>query len=380
MQELEKLKRLDPVNRTYFENYIRDLQLKNLKQSTVTSKLWRVYEFLIFVDFKDAKAATKEDLENYVLHGRNKCSEFTLQGDALELKLFYRWLVGKDQEQVLFEKIQLKKPKRKLPSDRLLTQTDIKQLVDDCDTTRDKALIMTLWDTGARVSEILNLNIDNIAFDQYGGTCVVSGKTGERRLRLIGCIPYLQQWINDHPMRDRPGSPLFITLNDRIGRGPRRLNIRTVQNRLTYLAKARQMTKPVHPHALRHARLTDLSKQGFSEMELRIMAGWENNSLMPAVYVHLSGADVEKKQLKNAGMLKEGEMGGEKILDPIVCPRCGMLNQKGYSMCARCNSPLTIEGIREIGIVQQLMSDPDDLIAYAQWRKRQTGTTGNEGA
>jgi site-specific recombinase XerD len=368
MQELEKLRRLDPVNRTYFERYIRSLQLKNLKQSTVTSKLWRVYEFLIFVDFKDAKTATREDIENYVLHRQKKCSEFTLQGDALELKLFYRWLLP-DQEPTLFANIRLRKPKRKMPTDRLLTQGDIKQLIEACDTMRDRALIMTLWDTGARVSEILSLNIDNISFDQYGGVCVVKGKTGERRLRLIGCIPYLQQWVNEHPLGDKPGSPLFITLNDRIGRGPRRLNIRTVQNRLTYLKQSLKMTKPVHPHALRHARLTDLSKQGFSEMELRIMAGWENNSLMPAVYVHLSGGDVERKQLIKAGILNEGETTEEKILDPIKCPRCKTLNPYGARFCMVCSCGLNDDAVKNITALQKANEDPEFVMSYGQWLK-----------
>ena len=97
-------------------------------------------------------------------------------------------------------------------------------------------------------------------------------------------------------MKNNQNAPLFITYN-RYGSGKKELNIHTVQNRLKVIAAQAGIQKRVHPHGIRHARLTDLSKQGFSEMELRIIAGWESSSLMPAVYVHLSGADVENKVL-----------------------------------------------------------------------------------
>ncbi|MCK9307095.1 MAG: hypothetical protein M0P17_06150 [Methanoculleus sp.] len=56
------------------------------------------------------------------------------------------------------------------------------------------------------------------------------------------------------------------------------MGVRTVENKLRCVARKLAMTKPIHPHAIRHARLTDLTrssgkKQGLSEMELRLVAG-----------------------------------------------------------------------------------------------------------
>jgi DNA-directed RNA polymerase subunit RPC12/RpoP len=92
---------------------------------------------------------------------------------------------------------------------------------------------------------------------------------------------------------------------------------------------------------------------------------------MPSVYIHLSGADVKAKILQKSNMVEQEIPPGERPLDPVKCPRCGMLNQKGFYTCVRCNSPLSAEAMREIGIAQQLMSDPDQLIAYANWKKSQ---------
>ena len=44
---------------------------------------------------------------------------------------------------------------------------------------RDKAFIMTLWESGCRVGEILALRIRHVAFDEYGAILRVSGKTGD---------------------------------------------------------------------------------------------------------------------------------------------------------------------------------------------------------
>ena len=60
-------------------------------------------------------------------------------------------------------------------------------------------------DTGARPHELLNLRIKDVEFVEEGGSryakIVVDGKTGERSLALIDSIPYVTQWISNHPPR-----------------------------------------------------------------------------------------------------------------------------------------------------------------------------------
>ncbi len=350
-KEFDRLKRLDPVNKKYLEEYVRQLELKQLKPNTVKVKLWKVYTFMIFTNFKDSKSITKEEVENYVIDRRNNCSPFTVQGDILELKLFLRWLMP-EREKELFT-FKMKKPKRTLPVDKLISRKDIQTLVQACDTPRDRALIMLLWDSAARLNEIMTLNLNQVEFDKYGAVIIVDGKTGRRRLRLTDSVPDLQAWVNMHPMKDIPDAPLFLTYN-RYGMGTKRLNFRTVENRLKNLAAKLKMTKNIHPHAIRHARLTDLvksegNKKGFSEMELRILAGWEKNSAMPEVYVHLSGADIEKKVLSNAGLIEETEdERKEKELEAKKCPRCRTLNAYDSKYCSSCSFVLDPRTAREV--------------------------------
>ncbi len=362
--DLDKLKNLDPANMVHLKNYVRYLKLKNLSPNTIKSKIWRIYGFLIFSKFKDMKTVEASDIEDFILERKEKVSPFTLQGDILELKLFLKWFLPDKVDDLITFKIQ--KPKRKLPVDQLITREDIQKMVASCDTQRDRALIMLLWDSGARINELLSRNIGHVAFDRYGAVIIVDGKTGERRMRLTSCVPDLQAWVNMHPMKNSPGAPLFITYN-RYGTGKKVLNAHTIQNRLKVIAAQAGIQKRVHPHGIRHARLTDLSKLGFSEMELRIIAGWESSSLMPAVYVHLSGADVENKVLSKAGIIKEDEKAGESTLEARQCPRCGELCAYYMKYCPKCSLILDSKTAMEIlQAEEQAEKEPEHLTIQQQ--------------
>jgi len=110
-------------------------------------------------------------------------------------------------------------------------------------------------------------------------------------------------------------------------------------------------------------------------MELRIMFGWSKSSNMPAVYIHLSGADVKKKILQKAGLQEVEDLPGDRVLDPVKCPRCGLLNERGFWTCARCNTPLSPDAMRHLQVGREILEDPDLLMEYARKKKREKGKT-----
>ena len=366
---LKRLPQLDPVNRKTITGYIRKQELKQLQPSSIQDKTWRVYYLLKFLNWKDARTITKEDLEDYIIERRKTVSPRTLQGDMIELRIFFRFLDPKKEKEFFPADEKMQKPKIEYPDP--LSREEIQRLVDACDTVRDKALIKFAWDTGARLDEMLSCNIGVVKFDQYGGSVKVGGKTGERELWLVDCVPELQAWINSHPMKTDPEAPLFITYS-RYGFGGRRLNERTVQNLCKTLQRNAGVSTRVHPHAFRHARATDRAREGFTEMELRIMFGWSKSSNMPATYIHLSGADVKKKILQKAGLQEAEDLPGDRLLDPVKCPRCGLLNERGFWTCARCNTPLSPDAMRYLQVGREILEDPDLLMEYARKKKRES--------
>ena len=90
-----KFKRLDPVNLQYFTDYIRYLELKNNNEKTIVSKLWKIYAFLIWFDFKDAKTVQPKDLENFYLNRKKTRSPVTAFGDLREMDRFFRLVIAR---------------------------------------------------------------------------------------------------------------------------------------------------------------------------------------------------------------------------------------------------------------------------------------------
>jgi integrase len=77
---------------------------------------------------------------------------------------------------------------RKLLKD-LLTKDDIEAQVAAAKNPRDKALIYLLYETGARIGELIDLTVGDIEDRKHGKKVVVEGKTGARRLPLAESVP-----------------------------------------------------------------------------------------------------------------------------------------------------------------------------------------------
>lgn len=324
-------------NAELIEQYKKHCRLAGKKESTIKGEFWQFVPFKDYYDNKLFTEITQNEIEDYILHRRQTVSQTTTHNNFIALRNLYNFLRRNyNIPENLFENVKTKPPKNNLPVDELILPEDVKSLVDSANTQRNRALVMLLWDSGARIGEILGLNISHVSFDKYGAVLIVSGKTGMRRIRLIDSVPDIQLWINQHPDRDNPQAPLFVTDRKQGGKF-KRLDPQSVNTLLIGLAEKACIKKKVHPHAFRHGKLTDLAKNGFNEMELRIFAGWEKSSAMPATYLHLSGADIEKKILQKNGFVQDDTKENQKVMKPIECPRCYTKNPVGAKYCYKCS-------------------------------------------
>jgi site-specific recombinase XerD len=370
-----KIPDLDPPENTeILKRYVRHLELNRVSPKTIQNKIARIAPFL-----RDAGIPANEMIpdiiEDHFLDRMERLSVATIDGDLIEFRVFFKWLLGDDEAKQLLKNLHKSRKRRELPVEQILTRQDIQNLIASVERQRDRALIALLWDSGARITEILDINIGDLAFDRYGATVIVDGKTGQRKLRLISSVPDLQLWLERHPRADDPRSPLFITSRSFSGGAPRRLAGRTINNLLSRLGEQAGLHKPCNPHAIRHARLTDLAREGLSEMELRIVAGWSKSSNMPEVYLHLSGADVERKILKSEGFLQDEDEEQEMAMRPIKCERCKHMNPPGTRFCGACSAALSMKVALQIGEVESVLddemdTDPDLLIQIGERMKK----------
>ena len=258
------------------------------------------------------------------------------------LRHFYRFLHGLPKGQYPELVRGLEAPScdivKVTPSD-LLNPEEIRRLIAVCGRPRDKALIALLYEGAFRVSELLNLKLRNVEKVDYGFRVVIEkSKTDKRIIPLVNSAPYLAEWLSEHPRIDDPDAPLFVALGKNTYGKP--LTYSGVKTVLKSAARKAKIKKKVHPHILRHTRLTHLARS-VKEASLRIFAGWRPGSRMPKIYVHLTGEEVEEDILAAEGVLTK------RVVEPLLrkrrCWRCGAENPPHLAYCRECGARISLE-------------------------------------
>ena len=233
--------------------------------------------------------------------------------------------------------------------EHVLEPAEVTQLADHAVNLRDKALIWTLYESGARIGEILSLTIGDVERTDYGAVKLYlpGGKTGRRTVPLFeAAVPNLLLWLKQHPHRDDKGACLWCTIQQGKRRGEP-ITYRMAVKVLESAAKRAGITKPVNPHNFRHSRATVVAQDPrISTSVLEKFFGWEPGSPMAKTYVHLSGKEVEEAIARAHG-IEIGKVDAPKTALPRVCARCSTPNDSGGKFCIQCGGPLSLEGVEE---------------------------------
>jgi site-specific recombinase XerD/ribosomal protein L40E len=304
--------------------------------------------------------ATKKDIEGLVYEiERSDYSPWTKHDYKVALKKFYKWLKGNNEdypECVKWIKTTIKRNDLLLP-EQLLTEEEIMKLVDACSSIRDKAFIMSLYESGARIGELGCMRIKDVSFEESYAKLMLTGKTGSRRIIVVASTPYLMNWIQNHPLRRQQDAPLWInmgTVNQY-----KAMSYPALAKILRVAAKKAGLKKEVHPHKLRHSRATFLASR-LKEAQMNEVFGWKQGSDMPSVYVHLSGRDVDDAILGVYGMKKVEDKKPE--LAPRICPRCNQSNVIDAKFCSRCGLALDVKVANEIEQARQKADGVMDVL------------------
>ncbi|MGC8562914.1 MAG: tyrosine-type recombinase/integrase [Thermoplasmata archaeon] len=297
--------------------------------------------------------ANNDVIEALANQRKRDLSEWTIEGYKATLKRFYNWLgkpeVVKDIKFRSKNKINYKKK-----PDWRISQEEVDLLIASCDNARDKAIISLLFDSGIRISEFFTLRIKDVIFDNYGMRIMVSGKTGVRNVRVIGdSIGYVKGWLNVHPDTFNGESWLFCGIgHDREGK-PNTWEpmfhqqvyamLRKVKNRA--IARGFPANKRLNPHKFRHNRATELAPK-LPPLVLDKEMGWNLDSKMPAVYVHLNDEEVDNAYLEANGVHVENK--SKEIRKMRTCLRCKTVNPHNSEFCLQCGAPLDYDRFRQM--------------------------------
>jgi integrase/recombinase XerD len=293
---------------------------------------------------------TKTDV--YKLVGdleRSDRSVWTKRDYRVVLKRFFRWMNNdKDPEITAWISTNVKQKDRKMPEE-LLTEEEVKRMLEVAEHPRDAAIVAVWYDSGGRVSENGTRSIKHIGFDQYGSYEIVKGKTGMRRVRLVMSTPYIAAWLSIHPMKNDPEAPLWVNIGRQSHGKPMKYDaIRMVLKRL---AKKAGIKKRVYPHLFRHTRATELANH-LTQAQMESHLGWIHGSDMPGTYIHLSGQQVDDAILSIYGLVKDKDK--KPLLTSVNCPRCKTMNGPTSDFCSSCGMALNAAAATNIDDMQQL--------------------------
>ncbi len=204
------------------------------------------------------------------------------------IRSFYRYLLLSDQISIdPAELLQQPKIGRKLPD--VLHNDEIEKLISAIDLSkpegqRNRAIIETLYACGLRVSELINLKISNLFFND--DFIKVFGKGNKERLVPIGALAKKQIniYLNDIRVHIdiKKGFEDFVFLNRR-GKALSRVMIFNI---VKDLAERIGLDKNISPHTFRHSFASELVERGADLRAIQEMLGHESITTTE-IYTHL---------------------------------------------------------------------------------------------
>ena len=211
------------------------------------------------------------------------------------LRSFFDYLIFEDYRDTNpLTLIESPKIGRKLPDTLSIQEIDTIVSVIDLSTPqgeRNRAIIETLYSCGLRVSELTNLKISDLFFDE--GFIKVTGKGDKQRFVPIGNLT--QKYITIYKNEIRPHIPIVEKFGDTLflNRRGKQLSRAMIFTIVKQLAEKAGIHKTISPHTFRHSFATHLLENGADLRSIQLMLGHESITTTE-IYMH-----VDKSHLKD---------------------------------------------------------------------------------
>lgn len=263
---------------------------KHLSDNSVDSYLLDIYKYLEYMEkskINNIKKIKKEDIYNYLKSlDNNKYSIYSVVRKISSIKTFHRYLSSMYEINDVSIDIDTPRFYKKLPN--ILTIEEVENLLNiKLETAfdyRNKAMLEVMYATGLRVSELVNLELNNVNLDEDYVRCF--GKGNKERIVPLGeiALKYLKIYINDY--RDSLKKRCLcdkIFLNNH-GKGITRQGFFII---LKEIAEEKGINKNITPHMLRHSFATHLLNNGADLRSIQVMLGHSNLSTTQ-IYTNVS--------------------------------------------------------------------------------------------
>jgi len=252
-----------------------ELKIRGFSPLTARNYSFFVEKFLERIG-KSPENVDEDDAKLYLSELFDSKSKNTIMLAAASLKFFYIEILGKE-----FSKIKMPKKDRKLPE--VLSRREVKNLIENADNNKSRLIVSFLYSTGLRVSELVNLKIEDLNLDDKTGWVRKGKGSKDRIFTLSGSLcddikNYLEERDNQYVFsKSKP------------------LTTRNIQKIIKMTAARAEINKNVTPHTLRHSFATHLLENGTDVRIIQSMLGHASIATTQ-IYTHISSEQIKKVQ------------------------------------------------------------------------------------
>ena len=252
-------------NHDLLNNFLSAKQVEGCSERTINYYKTTIMKMLECLSLK-IEDITTDDLRKYLTDykSRSNSSKSTIDNIRRVLSSFFSWL--EDEDYILKNPVKrIHKIKTRKVVKEVLSDENFEILRDTCTNIRDLAMIELLASTGIRVGELVNLNIDDVLFNER--ECIVLGKGDSERTvyfdakTKIHLLNYLDSRCDDNPA-------LFVSFK----KPYERLRINGVERRIRELG-VKANIKKVHPHKFRRTMATNAIDKGMPIEQVQKLLG-----------------------------------------------------------------------------------------------------------
>lgn len=279
-----------------YQQHLTNLTLQGKRPATIDAYSRAVRRISSFFD-RTPDTLTKADLKYYFAQLVKTHSWSIIKLDRNGLQFFYRYTLERE-----WEWLSIVKPPQVKRIPDIITNKQIGLLISHTYSLRYQVFFLVLYSMGLRLSEALNLTVNDID-SQTMQVHIRNGKGGKDRLvplpeRTLHALRYYWK-IHRHPVLLFPrfGKNKQLIIDD----AP--MDKSGVQKALKKVISEMGIKKSISPHSLRHCFATHLLEQGIDLRSLQILLG-HNNLNTTARYTQLT-APKQKNNIKALNQLTD---------------------------------------------------------------------------
>lgn len=258
-----------------------DTKLRGLSPRTTDEYLKRTDFFLKWAG-KPAETLDEQDIARFLsyLINERKLKPASVNTYNSSLRFFYGVTMNRNLN---YKQLPRQKQRRRIPA--ILTKDELASIFNACDNLRDKALLMTIYGSGLRLSEVVNLRVKDIDSKSMR-IFVYKGKGDRDRFTVLSQTNL--EILREYWKRYRPKDRLFLTKHGTP------VTTRGVQDIFKKYLKKVGITKNVSIHSLRHAFATHLLEDGANVIHIKQVLG-HTHIQSTTFYLHVANIETNMK-------------------------------------------------------------------------------------